>query len=180
VLIVAGLSVLGVACSPVPSPPPVSPGVSASQAASAAVAATVPAGPEGVHLGGLRLSLERAGLDVGTYSQDTTKLDKEATPLFPGAPLHPHQLQVAGALVLAFPFAESGEASAVVSRIDRKQPFGFIEFTGMPHVFLYDNTIVMFVEDGLHKKSAPRDSRIFAVLRSEYGTDYASLPGSNR
>jgi hypothetical protein len=175
VLIAAGLSVLLVACSakvPASSAPRSS---MASGAASPSVAATASRGPEVADLGDLRESFERAGLAVGAYWQDTTKLDKEAKPLFPGAPLHPYQLKVQGATVSVDRYAASDEVSRVVSAIDRKDPFPFVEFAGVPHVFAHDRVIVMFVEDTLHKASASRDSRILSVLRSELGTDYASV-----
>ena len=174
VLIIAGLSVLLAACtaqtpaSSFQQPP------EATRSASSSVVPTLPASPEAADLGDLRRTLERAGLSVGAYSPDITKLDKEATPLFPGAPLHPYELAVGGTAVLAFAFHTSDQASRVVSRIDRKDPFPAIEFKGLPHVFLHDRAIVMFVEDSLDKASAPRDSRILSVLRSQLGTDYAS------
>ena len=87
--------------------------------------------------------------------------------------MHPYVLKVGGAAVSAFRYPTSGDASRVVARIDRKDPFPGIEFTGMPHVFLHDRTLVFFNEERLHAAAA-RDSRILSVLRSEFGTDYAS------
>ena len=174
VLIIAGLSVLLAGCAAHTPESPLPQSSQSARPASASVATTAPSSPEAADLGDLRKSLEHARLSVGAYRQDTTKLDKEAKPLFPGAPLHPYYLQVQGTVVSANTYPTSGEAARVVSRINRKDPFPLIDFKGTPHVFLHDRAIVMFVATSHKNGTAWVDGRILTVLRSQFGTDYAS------
>jgi len=168
VLLTAALSTIFASCS-AGGTSPQSPPASSSPSVAVPAKAT-PSAPSGAaDLAAIRGELRSAGLRTGSWTRETAS---EA--FFARGPRRPWRLPVEDAAILAYPFANLADAERTVAAINPKDPFPSIEFKGAPHVFRSGRIVLLFVQDGTYVSPSPADERILSVLRSQFGTDYAS------
>lgn len=167
VLLTAGLSTIFASCSTGGTPPQPPPSSSPSVTVPATASPSAP--NEATDFAVIRGQLRNAGLRTGSWTRGTAS---EA--FFAEGPRRPWRLPVEDGTILAYPFVNLASAERAVAAINPEDPFPTIDFKGAPHVFRSGPIVLLFVQNGTYQSPSPADERILSVLRSRFGTDYAS------